>query len=142
MESRFGGSRLDSAEVSVQTPMRGSGAPPWGHAGGTANSPSVSANNSKVRIDPPSPAAQSLADRLGVSSAAVPSSCPAGVLAHRYEGWTFLRPARARLSRPALATTSRIRPSYANHYPGFSIYLCDSCASVYSRKYSVTVFLL
>src|ERR1700733_2139996 len=47
MESRFGGSRLDFAEMSVQTPRRGSGTPGWK----AASSP----NNSKVRIDPPMP---------------------------------------------------------------------------------------
>jgi hypothetical protein len=47
MESRFGGSRLDCAEMSVQTPMRGSGTPGWT----AASSP----NNSKIRIGPPQP---------------------------------------------------------------------------------------
>src|ERR1700689_904230 len=54
MESRFGGSRLDCAETSVQVPTRGSAAPDWM----AASSPS----KSKVRIDPPNSMGQSLAD--------------------------------------------------------------------------------
>src|SRR6202046_1604258 len=47
MESRFGGSRLDCAEMSAQAPRRGSVTPAWT----AARSP----NNSKVRIDPVKP---------------------------------------------------------------------------------------
>src|ERR1700741_3805742 len=54
MESRFGGSTLEFAEMSVQEPRRGSAGPGWR----AASSPS----KSKVRINPPRSMAQSLAD--------------------------------------------------------------------------------
>src|ERR1700687_6087854 len=54
MERRFGGSRLDCAEMSVHEPRRGSVTPGWM----AASSPS----KSKVRIDPPKSMGQILAD--------------------------------------------------------------------------------
>src|SRR5208282_426750 len=63
MESRFGGSRLDCAEMSVHEPRRGSATPDWT----AASSPS----KSKVRIDPPKSMGQSLAD----SDSSVRESC-------------------------------------------------------------------
>jgi hypothetical protein len=57
MESLFGGSRLDCAEISVQEPRRGSAITGWI----AASSPS----NRKVRIDPPKAMRKSLPDSDG-----------------------------------------------------------------------------
>jgi hypothetical protein len=68
MESRFGGLRLDCAEMRVQVPRRGSDAPGWI----AADRPS----NGKVRIGPPNVMGKSSADSASLADGSCASLYP------------------------------------------------------------------